>query len=70
MADSPKTLQTLSDSYQKLQSGPHSLPNLNVLPVYLVKRLTLSCPELQTIIDGLQKLQSQYQENQIVQKVR
>lgn len=61
MADDQKKLQSLSDAYQKLQTGS---PSPSPQPSD-----TDPNPDLQSVISARQKLESQQQENKGVQKV-
>jgi len=62
MADSQKLLQSLSDEFQSLQKGRCSAPMLHQFSSYPVT-------DLSTVVEARQKLESQLQENQSVQKV-
>ena len=62
MSESEKKLQSLSEEYQKLQTGTSILPTPSPLVTY-------TPPDLQSSITARQKLESQQQENKSVQKV-
>ena len=61
MADQQKQLQGLTDDFQKLQTGESA----GGWPLGMLTRP----PELQSVVEARQKLESQQQENKGVQKV-
>lgn len=67
MAEVQNKLQTLSDEFQKLQSG-QGLRRFTVV-IAITNLLTAATTELQSTIEARQKLESQQQENKGVQKV-
>ena len=68
MSDAQRRLQILSEEYQKLQQGIQHRPPEISLAFSSTTSLTHQFADLQTNIEARQKLESQQQENQSVQK--
>lgn len=69
MADAQKRMQALSEEFQKLQAGMSAPPMLFPSPVVSLSSSPRLCSiDMQGLVDARQKLESQQQENEGVQK--